>query len=271
MSSRAKRPGHATVNAYKTHMLVITISRARVPFSIHQGILERTGFFEVHGEPATLEEKAATAATTISDSDKLAELHIKNEDGVTVPNQVDVVADYHIQERFFWTPNAFGTFVGWLYNEELALDSNSPTARGDRKNLLNVYVLAIKYKAYSLQNEIVELFRKYHRTESAKFEELWWMSNRVGDDSETAMTAYLIEQIAYDISTEGYDGYVGAHKNSDLPIFLKDGTRNIRVELFKAIARQANSEKSTDPAKGQNRWLVVETGEAAGQRKTVGK
>ena len=83
-----------------------------------------------------------------------------------------------------------------------------------------------------------------------------------------ALTAYFVEQAAFEITDRGYDDFNA--NNIFFKTFLTEGHWTIRLELFRALTRHAQESggRLGDPAKSQREdWHVEVTGESAGQVK----
>lgn len=205
----------------------------------------------------TEDEKAkirALAQTSLTDE-------VKVEDGSTHAISF-VIGDYHIEDRFFLRHRtAFDIFVKFLYNENPV----RPKTKTEARTMRQAYGLAIKYKCLALQNRIMDCLRAYYSRAPISFDDLIWASNRLGDHTECALNAYLVEQIAFEISHCGLPEF--AKKNDYIWTFLREGNRYIRLELFKAICGYAQQTSSADPAKSGSRFHVHENGPEAGTRK----
>lgn len=172
-------------------------------------------------------------------------------------------ADYTIVDRFH-TVGAFKVLTAWLYNEPPTIPANKTQC----KHLLQAYVLARLYNAYQLQNHILDRFRDFHTTFKVDFDNLIWLANRIEDSIACPLTAYFVEQAAFEIADLGFAEFEGA--NIFLNTFLREGEWEIRVELFKALAKhaQASGGRLDDPAKSLERdWHVETAGENAGNMK----
>ena len=83
-----------------------------------------------------------------------------------------------------------------------------------------------------------------------------------------ALTAYFVEQAAFEITDRGYDDFNA--NNIFFKTFLTEGQWTIRLELFRALTRHAQESggRLGDPAKSQREdWHVEVMGESAGQVK----
>lgn len=100
-----------------------------------------------------------------------------------------------------------------------------------------------------------------------------WLANRIGDNTDDcALTAYFVEQAAFEIVDRGYGEFDA--NNMFFKTFLAEGDWMIRLELFKALAKhaQANDGRLGDPAKSQTKnWHVEVAGENAGKMKVGAK
>ena len=98
---------------------------------------------------------------------------------------------------------------------------------------------------------------------------LVWLANRIGDNTEDcALTAYFVEQAAFEIVDRGYGEF--DTNNMFFKTFLAEGDWMIRLELFKALAKhaQVSGGRLGDPAKFQaENWHVEVAGENAGKMK----
>ena len=83
------------------------------------------------------------------------------------------------------------------------------------------------------------------------------MINNTGDNVGLPMTAYLVQQIAYEIAVHGIEKY--EQDNKYMPYYMREGERFVRYELVKAIAHRATSSgrKLGNPATSDaNKWYV---------------
>jgi hypothetical protein len=202
-------------------------------------------FFNRHGPPPAFEEKnnSGTNQTNV---------------GTDIDNAVDLEAEeschYHITDEMH-TPEAFTTFADWLYNTRPSV----PETKEYCKSLLQAYVLAVYYEVTLLQNAIIDCFREHHTRVTVDLDHLVWMTNHNGDNTRLPMTAYLVQQIAYEIAQEGIEKY--EKKNKSLPQYMKEGDSFVRYELVKAIAHRTQSsvKKAGDPATSDaGKWYVTE-------------
>ena len=170
------------------------------------------------------------------------------------PRKTKVVPHYHIISKIH-TPQAFKTFVDWLHN----IKPDAPEDREECKYLLQAYVLAVNYAARALQNAIMDCFRAYHTEVAVELDHLVWMVNNTGDNTNLAMTAYLVQQIAFEIAAHGIEKY--EKNNQFMTYYMREGNRVVRYELVKAIARRATAagRKDGNPATSDpDRWYVAE-------------
>lgn len=173
---------------------------------------------------------------------------------------VTKLVDYQISPKDLGAAKAFRIFVEALYNEE----PDTIKDRDSLKTALKAYQFARKYEAYVLQNRLVERFREHYHVHKVKVDELLWMIKMFGDDANaTPLTRYLLEQIAHDISTRGFNAF--SADNGYLKFYLGEGNRSTRYSLFAILARHANDRRHPDPAEGRNEWRVIESGVTAGE------
>jgi hypothetical protein len=121
-------------------------------------------------------------------------------------------------------------------------------------------VLAVRYNASQLQNAILNCFRQYHAENVVNLHHLMWMISTTEDNTKLPMTAYLIQQIAYEIAEFGIEDY--EMSNHYLPYFIREGNCFVRYELVKAIAWRATTagREAGDPATSdRNSWLLIVT------------
>lgn len=269
--TRAKK---AKVNGPLTsNVISIIVGDNNTNFNIHVDKLSATQFFEV--EKIIPEVSANQTIFTEYKSDnpetegsrlffeETAEDCHTNFSPCTYPNTG--AQSYKLSGKHH-RPAAFNIFVEWLYN-----DPPKPIrAWVDIKPLLQAYALALRYKAYPLQNLIIERFRQYHAKTSIKFSNLIWLANHSGEKageerSPCPLLLYFIQQVAYEIAVGGFDEF--SRENVDLNTFLAESDLwRTRLALFKAIAKCSQASKSllNDPAKGLSLLRVVESGEEAG-------
>ena len=133
-----------------------------------------------------------------------------------------------------------------------------PEGNEDCKFFLQAYLLAEKYNWDRLQNDIVDCFRKYHTKFTVNLDHLMWMVENTGDNTALPMTAYLVQQIAYEIADEGIEKY--AQNNKSFENFMVEGDRVVRYELVKAIAHRATAagRRAADPATSdKHSWYSI--------------
>lgn len=253
----------------------IAVGPEHEEFSIHANRLAKTSFFEIHGFPKAaphLRIKIPQTATAMQidqdvkdENDGIGEgsetiQATGGHDDAQTETSLFKMVDYLLSPKDTAAPKAFRIFVEALYNEE-------PGEIADRdilKTSLKAYSYARTYKAFVLQNRIVERFRQHYLTHKVKMDELMWMLKIFGDDADaTPLTRYLFEQIAHDISTRGFNAF--SEDNGYLKFYLVEGNRNARLALFAILARHANDRRHPDPAEGRNEWRVLETGPTAGE------
>ncbi|KAL6247352.1 hypothetical protein RBB50_005698 [Rhinocladiella similis] len=250
-------------NKYSRQTLHITVGRGRDSFHVHYAQLETTAFFEVHkalnDDDNNNEDRESRERRDIERT--LSPENIKMEEGesapatdtaVTTPQTSPSKPAYHL-EGYVYEPRAFEVVVNWLYN----IPPVRPRVRNECKTLLRAYVLALQYRIIDLQDALINCLREYHREYNVNFEDLIWLVNRLAESPEkhtVPMMQYLIDQIAFEISTQGFTEF--SRINVMFETFLADGSRPVRVVLFKALADVAQADPRRDPAQGPNRWRV---------------
>ncbi|KAK5189645.1 hypothetical protein LTR96_009447 [Exophiala xenobiotica] len=250
-------PSTVRKNKYSRQTLHISVGRSKVPFHVHYAQLESTAFFEVHGKPTSRAESRETSVVDDREPTLSPVPDIKAEDGETTVNESPTVQSptkpaYNL-EGFVYEPAAFEVVVNWLYNQP----PNKPAMRNDCKTLLRAYVLALQYRITGLQDELVDCIRQYHRDFNVTFEDLTWLINRISEEPTAhiiPMMQYLIDQIAFEISTQGFTEF--SRNNIMFETFLAEGVHPIRIVLFRALADVARANPHRDPAQGPNRWRV---------------
>ena len=257
-------------------------------FNVHEQRLRKTSFFEKHGEPPVQDEQQPGVqaqgingmANGQTQYDMEGTANIKSEDvGSRLPNgmieatrtndnlssahpQASAV-HYTLEGNNFSDPKAFKIFVDWLYKEY-------PEPIQTRRQIqiaLKAYVLALEYNAYSLQNMLLDRFREHYTWNKVKFDDLIWVINwvEVGKPDGArvaALTSYLIEQVAFEISDNGYDEF--EKENWFFKPYLEEGERKHRRDLVRVLARHAHSARPTDPATKEFGWYVATEGVEAG-------
>lgn len=197
---------------------------------------------------------------------------IKLEDGEAAPVQnptglspedqalLDDPPDYLIAPGDYRAAKAWGYFASWIYNEEIPMLK----AQTDVTIALKAYRYARYYDAWELQNTILDRFRQHYLVHKVGMKELTDLTNKFGDDANaTPLTRYIVEQIAYDITTRGF--YEFANENGWIDYFLKEGDRKIRHAMFIILSRHANNNGiPKDPAENHREWKVLVAGENAG-------
>lgn len=256
----------ARSNKYSKQTLHITVGRAKDSFHVHYSQLERTAFFEVEGRPKSRESGAQSYEDLNTQREHtISPGPVKAEDGAeTRTYRPEDNADqgiftespslpvYHL-EGFVYHPAAFEIVINWLYNQ----NPDKPRARTECKTLLRAYVLALQYKIVQLQDSLIDCFRKYHQEFSVTFEDLVWLINRVGEGPEAhsiPMLKYLVDQIAFELYTQGYRSFV--NNNAFFETFLTQGDRPVRKVLFEAMTETSRLTPPIDPATGPHRWRV---------------
>ncbi|KAK4938293.1 hypothetical protein LTR10_021272 [Elasticomyces elasticus] len=246
-SSTPSCPKGQKDNKYARQTVHITVGRSKTSFHVHYSQLERTAFFEAHPMPAASNNGTPSREPSAGD-DRERTLspppEIKSEDtsGEPEAETAAIFQDspsrplYHL-EGFVYEPAAFEIVVNWMYNQPPGV----PDA-------------------------IIDCVRKYHQEYNVSFEYLTWLINRLGDgpDAHTIpMMRYLIDQIAFEISTQGFNEF--SHDNPLFETFLIQSDRPIRKALFHALADIARALAGSiapadrarlDPALGPNRWTV---------------
>ncbi|KAK5321112.1 hypothetical protein LTR93_006354 [Exophiala xenobiotica] len=217
----------------------------------------QTLHISVHGKPTSRAESRETSVVDDREPTLSPVPDIKAEDGETTVNESPTVQSptkpaYNL-EGFVYEPAAFEVVVNWLYNQP----PNKPAMRNDCKTLLRAYVLALQYRITGLQDELVDCIRQYHRDFNVTFEDLIWLINRISEEPTAhiiPMMQYLIDQIAFEISTQGFTEF--SRNNIMFETFLAEGVHPIRIVLFRALADVARANPHRDPAQGPNRWRV---------------
>ncbi|ETN39923.1 uncharacterized protein HMPREF1541_06150 [Cyphellophora europaea CBS 101466] len=259
-------------------VVIIVVGPARDEFSVHANRLNKTGFFGRHGmpgqaievevsnhddSPALATEQAGVKQEQAGDNNQ-GESQAADQSPTLVGTPANpstiIRADYVIAPRDSHSAKAFRIFVESLYSEE-------PGEIEHRLGLniaLKAYQFAWEYDAYSLQNLLVERFRTHYRTHKVRIDELLWLIKKFGDDANaTPLTRYVLDQIAHDLASRGYDSFI--KDNQFLEQYLEEASRKTRLSLFAIITRYAHDRRHPDPAEGKNLWRVVESGVAAGE------
>jgi hypothetical protein len=213
---------------------------------------KKTSFFHHHGAPPTLEKKDDNGNSRTNsgvDTDNVVDLDMETD--------IEAV-HYHISTDIH-TPEAFKMFVDWLYNTK----PSTPETQEECRFLLQTYVLAVQYDAAPLQNDIIDCLRKYHVKATVDLNHLIWLTDHTKDNTGLPMTAYLVQQIAYEIADQGVEKY--EKHNKYLPNYMREGDCFVRYELVKAIAHLATSaeRKAGDPATSEaTKWYITELDKA---------
>lgn len=161
---------------------------------------------------------------------------------------------YHITDEMH-TPEAFKIFADWLHNTRPSV----PVTKEDCKFLLEAYILAVYYEAALLQNAIIDSLREHHKMVPVILEHLLWMIDKTQDNAGLPMTAYLVQQIAYEIAQQGVEKY--ERKNKSLAKYMKEGDSFVRYELVRAIAHRTESsrKKAGNPATSDtSKWYITD-------------
>ena len=246
-------------------------------FNVHKAKLSKTTFFEKNGPIPTLEQKQAQAESHNEEAQSQMP-HVKRESTVgpydadttgtvnedTLPKTTFSVAnapDYVITTRDH-DPAAFNVLVQWLYNDP----PKRIRFKQDKAMLLRTYRLALRYNAYNLQNLILQRFREYHQDYSVEFDDLKYLAHRENEDLRCPMITYLLEQVAYQITTDGLEPFLDKNKMFE-ETFNDNSLPIIQFALLRAISRHAEASRGAlgDPAKGFGRWDIWEDGELAGR------
>lgn len=180
------------------------------------------------------------------------------------PGQPIRIPDYLIAANDWQASPGFQLFVKWVYN----LDIPDIKSRASHRYALRAYEYARQYKAFGLQNILIERFRKHYSVFDVRMDELKWVIRHFGDDpNATPLTRYILEQIVHDIAKDGIYSFAG--KNGWLRMFLEEGNHKIRFGLVAILARHAqscaNGSRLQDPSNNDRDWRVVETGGRAGE------
>ena len=270
-------PRSKAKSKYANPTVQILVGEPPVPFHVHSAFLEKTAFFEVHPlstlpespGPPRMRPAASLSSPAPSDSTVLPEdVEVKMEDiedeatlgsndaASTISTTISEMTPrpmFHLKGALY-EPAAFEVIVNYLYN----IRPNAPQHRNDFITLRKTYVLALRYRMERLQDDLVDRFRDFHVSYNVNFEDLIWLANRISGDkaevSKVPMVRYLTDQVAFEIYREGYDTF--ARGNLGFENFLTTGTRVLRRELFKAMAKLSQARNPPDPAMGPNRWRV---------------
>ncbi|KAI1625175.1 hypothetical protein EDD37DRAFT_608630 [Exophiala viscosa] len=271
-SSTPSRPKAPKENKYARQTIHITVGRSKTSFHVHYSQLERTAFFQVHGMPATSSNGTPSREPSTGD-DRERTLspppEIKSEDtsdqaetGTAAFLQDSPSRPLYHLEGFVYEPAAFEVVVNWLYNQPPGVPVNRHVCRTQ----MRTYVIALQYQIIPLQDAIIDCVRKYHQEYNISFEYITWLTNRLGESPAThtvPMMRYLIEQVAFEVSTQGYNEF--ARDNPLFETFLVQGERPVRQALFHALADIARALAGSvaaadrarlDPALGRNRWMM---------------
>jgi hypothetical protein len=237
-------PTNSFPSHYESRSILIAIGKQGRTFNVLEALLrEKTSFFAYHGEPPV---------STVKDGQGSNNTGTDIETPVDLDKETEIKPVHYRLTSEFHTLPAFETFVGWIYKTWPSV----PETRSDCKSLLQTYVLAVQYNAISLQNAIIKCFCEHHRSVIVDLNHLVWMTDHTRDNIGLAMTAYLVQQIAYEMSDGGilqYEKY-----NRSLPTFMSKGDSLVRYELVKAIAHRAQRPGASDPAEDPSRWYVTE-------------
>lgn len=234
---------------------MITVGPDRVVMNIHEALLQtKTSFFTVHpvpngtvitspapnGETPIKEEadnganvtpeNSPAKAKAADDTTKAAE-SVEGTDG---PETGEIKSAYDLPTA---RVDAFQVFVKWLYNTK----PDTPESPNGCKNLIQAYLLALKYSAFPLQDLIVDCIRRYLSATNLDFDSLFiYLLNRHGDDPECKLMRYLIDQTAYDIATVGIGEFLGGGPQNNFILFIGERCQgNVRVALVDALAKVA--------------------------------
>ena len=249
---------------FSSAMVEIYMKDNRKPFAVHQNILEtKSSFFQKH-KPAAKpkyhprrrynedvdsvkrEEEAETSVATLDESET-----IEVDDNDILQQGTHTTYDL-TQTNFKY--EVFEVFVEFVY-------SKPPKKIQDTKGVkiaINVYCVATMYEVEDLQNAIVDRIREYHQENAAQLTFLTNIVSRWKDHGwqnlECRLNKYLVDQIAHDISVNGYGDFTTS--NSYINKWLRgDGEEgegnSTRRDLFIAIAKIAHLGKKSkliDPA-----------------------
>lgn len=260
--SRGKR----SVNSYDSDILRILVKGQSRPFNVHKSFIKAKSTLlaklEVHGSDE--HRRRSPTEMTIEGGDE----EVKSEDAETVELQDNDYEEGSEQSSEVYSlldtktkADVFRVFVDFLYNK----DPSPVTDAGDAKRAVRVYIFAVKYDALPLQNSIIDRLREYHQGCAFDLDLLILLINRLPDVSSN-LCQYLIAQMAYDISENGY--YDFAAVNTYLKTWIIEQDREVRLEVFKAIIDIAvaarKREKILDPSgmSGAHKckWHVHEDG-----------
>ncbi|EXJ76197.1 uncharacterized protein A1O5_00705 [Cladophialophora psammophila CBS 110553] len=272
-------PSAKGTGKYANPTIYIIVGKQHQPFYVHYAFLNKTDFFHVHGHPPmpagatptptptptptrpgrALNSPAPSENTVTPERDDIKmEQDIEDEgvgnseDSPLVSGDGAAMPVYRLQ-GLLYEPAAFEVIINYLYNER----PTTPLHRAQVRTLQKAYILALHYRMPGLQDDLVDCFRHFHASYTVRFADLYWISGRIGEGEAVCgvpLVQYLVDQIAFEIYQGGYDTF--AHDNMDFEIFLTNGDRPLRKELFKAIAKVAQEKNPIDPALGLNRWKV---------------
>ncbi len=269
---RAKASG-----MYANPTIPILVGENEDAFHVHYTFLEKTAFFQEHGDPVfgqtpapsqaatpdpeqpTMSSPALSEATIVADNAevKMEGADCDNMETETTPTfsapQMAEIPVYRLR-GLCYDPAAFEIIVNFLYNQRPA----TPLHRNDFKTFRKAYILALRYQMHELQDHLVGCFREFHAHYTLNFDDVTWFTNRIpGNDvvvCQVPLVQYLVDQCAFEVYREGYDEFV--RRNHGFELFLSHGDRPLRNELFKAMARITRNNHPADPAVDVNRWSV---------------
>ncbi|KAJ9605250.1 hypothetical protein H2200_009907 [Cladophialophora chaetospira] len=262
---------------YANPTIPILIGENEDAFNVHYSFLEKTAFFEQHGYPVLSRNPAPS--TTPSSTLQPVMSSPAPSDGTVAPDEADIkmegtgdgimmdelpepspapttettIKPYKLKGLIF-DPAAFEVIVNYLYNQY----PQTPLHRNDFKTHRKAYILALRYRMEGLQDQLVECFRAFHVNYTVHFDDLTWIANRIpGIEAvvcKVPLVQYLVDQCAYEIYREGYDEF--ARQNHGFELWITDGTRLLRKELFVAMSRISKANNPHDPAVAVNQWRV---------------
>lgn len=220
-------------------------------------MLERTKFFEIHGPPKHKEPPREAVASTPAGQEsqgKAAEFLFSDRGGTeeTVPDEpmiIDLVenADYILQEKFYYSRDAFNIFYRHLNDAPPATPKNSE----DCEALFKAYALALCYAVTKLQNEIIGALQTFYSQNTIPMTNLIFVINRF--ETDCPLYQYLMAQAAFEMSC---DWRKFREENKEVMRVFGSGESEAVESLFEAVMVYTKPLDSADPAKHKRSWRL---------------
>lgn len=255
-----------SLRPWESPTCVILVGGEEAKFTLHTALLERTAFFEVHGQPEPKPKQSHNDITpaphTSSAQDtvgKAAEFLFPSREQIEeseaeVPKTnpvIDLVedADYTLADEFYYSRDSFNIFYRHLNDAA----PSTPTDSDGCESLYKAYALARLYKVRDLQNEIIGALQAFFSQNTIPITDLIYIVNRF--PMACTLYQYILAQVAYEMACDW--GKFRQDNRQVVQLFSsgKEGAAVIE-SLFEAAMGYAKPLDSADPAKHKRSWRL---------------